>query len=55
MSVTGDKLHSPKPTTGLQILKQLLPALFGFSEMGLEARNLPMALLTDADYDHRPR
>jgi hypothetical protein len=55
MSVTGGKLHSPKPTTGLQILEQLLPALSSLSKGDLEAENLPLAVLADADCDHRSR
>ncbi len=54
MSVTGGKLHSLKPT-GLQILEQLLPALSSLSKGDLEAENLPLAVLADADCDHRSR
>lgn len=50
MSVTGGKLHSLKPT-GLQILEQLLPALSSLTQGNLEAEDLPIALLTDADHN----
>jgi hypothetical protein len=59
MRVAGSDFDSREAAL-LQPLKQVLPALSGLSQGDLEAENLPIALLADADDDqglrrpHRP-